>query len=120
MRKLIESIISLFAISFFLYVCPLSVSASTFSIQFIDIGQGDSALVECDGHYMLIDGGDKKHGETVQNVLEDRQVRKLDILAVSHFHRDHYAGLITALANISKIKLVISNADTYDNGFGID
>lgn len=30
---------------------------STFSIHFFDVGEGDSALVECDGHYMLIDGG---------------------------------------------------------------
>ncbi len=32
---------------------------STFSIHFIDVGQADAALVECDGHYMLIDGGNK-------------------------------------------------------------
>ena len=29
---------------------------SSFSIHFIDVGQADAALVECDGHYMLIDG----------------------------------------------------------------
>ena len=94
--------------------------SSTFKIQFIDVGQGDSALVECDGHYMLIDGGDKKHGENVYNALEDEQVRHLDILAVSHFHTDHYAGLISALANVSKIDLAISNTDSYENGVGID
>ena len=95
---------------------------STFCITFIDVGQGDSALVECDGHYMLIDGGDKKHGENVYRVLEaePQPVRHLDILAVSHFHTDHYAGLISALANVSKIDLAISNMDTYDNGVGID
>jgi beta-lactamase superfamily II metal-dependent hydrolase len=32
-------------------------SDSTFEIHFFDVGEGDSALVECDGHYMLIDGG---------------------------------------------------------------
>ena len=30
-------------------------SNSTFSIHFIDVGQADAALVECDGEYMLID-----------------------------------------------------------------
>lgn len=100
--------------------CNKLSGSSTFSIQFIDVGQGDSALVECDGHYMLIDGGDKNHGKNVYNVLENEQVRHLDILAVSHFHTDHYAGLITALANISKIDLAISNADSYENGVGID
>lgn len=94
--------------------------SSTFKIQFIDVGQGDSALVECDGHYMLIDGGDKKHGINVYNALEAVPVRHLDILAVSHFHTDHYAGLVDALRNVSKIDLAISNTDSYENGVGID
>ena len=32
---------------------------STFSVHFIDVGQADAALVECDGQYMLIDGGNR-------------------------------------------------------------
>ena len=93
---------------------------STFSIRFIDVGQGDAALVMCDGHSMLIDGGDKKHSKNVYNALEEEQVRHLDILAVSHFHTDHYAGLTSALANVSRIDLAISNVDSYDNVAGID
>lgn len=34
-------------------------AGSSFSIHYIDVGQADAALVECDGHYMLIDGGNK-------------------------------------------------------------
>ena len=121
MKKRISSVLILILTVIFLCSCGGPSKNSTFSIRFIDVGQGDSALVECDGHYMLIDGGDKKHGENVYNVLEkEEKVRHLDILAVSHFHADHYAGLITALRNVSKIDLVISNTDSYDNGFGID
>lgn len=29
----------------------------SFTIHFIDVGQADSALITCDGHSMLIDGG---------------------------------------------------------------
>lgn len=28
-------------------------SNSTFTVRFIDVGQADAALIECDGHYML-------------------------------------------------------------------
>lgn len=37
----------------------------SFTIHFIDVGQADSALVTCDGHSMLIDGGN------AQNVHKD-------------------------------------------------
>ena len=142
MRKRISSVLILILTVIFLCSCGGPSKNSTFSIRFIDVGQGDSALVECDGHYMLIDGGDKKHGENVYNVLEEEKVRHLDILAISHFHKDHYAGLTTALANVGeidlaisntdssvsrfmklesgKIDLAISNTDSYDNGAGID
>ncbi len=120
MKKRIKIFLFFSLLTLCLSACSKAGKDSTFSIQFIDVGQGDSALVECDGQYMLIDGGDKKHGEHVYNALEERQIRHLDILAVSHFHTDHYAGLTTALANVSKIDLVISNTDNYDNGGGVD
>lgn len=89
--------------------------SSTFSIQFIDVGQGDSALVECDGRYMLIDGGDKLHGDKVYSVLEEKKIQHLDILVMSHLHEDHIGGLIKALTYASKIDLTISNSDHREN-----
>ena len=94
--------------------CSKQSNDSTFSIHFIDVGQGDAALVECDGHYMLIDGGDKIAGEKVYNVLEEQQVQHLDILAVSHLHADHYGGLIKALTYASTVDLTICNAEYSD------
>lgn len=83
----------------------LPVSSSSFQIQFIDVGQGDAALVECDGAYMLIDGVGKSAGETVYDVLEDKGVQHLQILAISHPHQDHIGGLAKALTYASKIDL---------------
>jgi competence protein ComEC len=92
-----------------------STKSTTFSIQFIDVGQGDAALVECDGHNMLIDAGDKSHGEKVYSVLQEKQIQHLDILAISHLHEDHIGGLIKALTYASKIDLTLSNSDYRDN-----
>ena len=84
---------------------------SSFSIQFIDVGQGDSALVQCDGHYMLIDGGDSTAENQVYDTLVEKGVQHLDILAISHLHKDHIGGLIKALSYTTKIDLTICNSD---------
>lgn len=87
-------------------------SDSTFSIHFIDVGQGDSALVECDGHYMLIDGGEVTAADKVYSVLEQNGVQRLDILAISHLHTDHIGGLEKALTYAQSIGITISNSDS--------
>lgn len=87
---------------------------STFSILFLDVGQGDAALVECDGHYMLIDGGDSAAGEIVYGALKERDIRKLDILAISHLHADHIGGLPRALAYATSVGRTICNANYSD------
>ena len=87
---------------------------STFSILFLDVGQGDAALVECDGHSMLIDGGDSAAGEIVYGALKERDIRKLDILAISHLHADHIGGLPRALAYATSVGRTICNANYSD------
>lgn len=86
-----------------------AVKDSSFSITFLDVGQGDAALVECDGLYMLIDGGDVNAGKTVYDFLVEHEIHKLEILAISHLHRDHYGGLIKALTYAQDVDITLSN-----------
>lgn len=68
-------------------------NGSTFSIHFIDVGQADAALVECDGHFMLIDGGNKADSSRIYSVLKNANVAKLDIVVGTHAHEDHIGGI---------------------------
>lgn len=115
MKRRILAFILLAATLLCLCSCSKTDSNSTFSIRFLDVGQGDSALVECDGHYMLIDGGESTAGDTVYNALEESGIQKLDILVVSHLHTDHYGGLTKALTYASSIGVTLSNAEYKDS-----
>lgn len=109
-NRRLHTFIVCFVMMIFLCGCTKK-SNSTFNIRFIDVGQGDSALVECDGHYMLIDGGDKSHGDKVYRTLQDENVNHLDILVVSHIHDDHIGGLPKALTWASTVDLALCAVD---------
>lgn len=58
-------------------------------VHFIDVGQGDSALIICDGHAMLFDTGENDAGVLVQFYLMEQGVDKLDYVIGSHPESDH-------------------------------
>lgn len=72
-------------------------AASSFEIRFFDVGEADAALVECDGHYMLIDGGYPDNSSFLYSRLQQNGIRYLDCILCSHPHVDHVGGLSGAL-----------------------
>lgn len=119
MKRRIVSLIALLSIILALCGCTGGKNDSYFRITFIDVGQGDSALIECDGEYMLIDAGTKASGKTVVNALKDREepITHLDVLVASHLHEDHIGGMIEVLEYLdlhkegNKIRYVLSNSE---------
>ena len=69
-----------------------------FEMHFIDVGQALSVLVECDGQYMLYDGGNVDDGSLVVSYLQSQGVERLEYVFCSHAHEDHVGGLAAALA----------------------
>lgn len=67
--------------------------SGSFTIHFIDVGQADSALVTCDGHSMLIDGGNADDSNLVYSVLQRETEGHLDYVVGTHAHEDHIGGL---------------------------
>lgn len=67
-------------------------------IRFLDIGQGDSALIKtASGKTVLIDAGDRDAGPVVLRELAAAGVTRLDLLVASHPHLDHIGGMAAVL-----------------------
>ena len=86
---------------------------SSFWVEFVDVGQGDCALIRCDGHYMLIDGGPSSASRTVYSVLKNKDVTELDLMVATHPDADHIGGLSGAL-NYAHADLVLSPVSAHD------
>ena len=67
-------------------------------VHFIDVGQALSVLVECDGQFMLYDGGNVDDGSLVVSYLQSQGVEQLEYVFCSHAHEDHVGGLAAVMA----------------------
>ena len=79
-------------------VKPSTGTSQPFEMHFIDVGQALSVLVECDGQFMLYDGGNVDDGSLVVSYLQSQGVEQLEYVFCSHAHEDHVGGLAAALA----------------------
>lgn len=77
---------------------PGLASSNTLEVSFIDVGQGDAALLrDGNGFDVLIDGGKTSAGPTVVAYLREQGIDDIDVMVASHTHADHIGGLIDVL-----------------------
>lgn len=77
---------------------PAEPELGDMTATFIDVGQGDSTLVELpDGKVMLIDAGEASASQSVLNALDEADVDDIDYLVATHPHADHIGGMEAVL-----------------------
>ena len=82
-------------------------------ITFLDVGQGDSILLQIGGWTGLVDGGPSAAGSRLVADLRSHGVRHIDTLVVTHPHADHIGGLPAVVGAFAVGKAVIDEA--YDS-----
>jgi len=80
------------------------------TIHFIDVGQGDSILIDLDDIEILIDGGEKNTG--VADYIHPYIDGALEAMVATHPHADHIGGLLEVLQKYD-VKDIWLNGDTY-------
>lgn len=93
-------------------------------IYFIDVGQGDSMLIQTPSNKtILIDGGGSETGsfdvgnKTLLPFLLEHGVMKIDYMMFSHLDSDHCAGLFTILEKLKVKNIIISKQGKNSNNF---
>ena len=89
-------------------------------VHFIDVGQGDSILIETpNGNTMLIDGGSRGEGDTVTEYLNQLDVSTINVMVATHPHEDHIGGLNDVLSYFDVQHVydpgVAHTSQTYEN-----
>lgn len=82
-------------------------TAKTTNVYFVDVGQGDATLVMSDGHNMLIDTGERDDMNTLIHFLEDKGIKTLDYLVISHPHIDHMGEASEILKQFDVDKIIM-------------
>lgn len=83
------------------------------TVRFIDVGQGDSALISCGGKNVLIDGGPSSASSKLYAILKDLKIDRLDYIIASHPDADHCGGIAGAL-NAAGCDVFFCSVDSYD------
>lgn len=101
-KALAVMILTLISIS--LPACSFDVDEQTLNsdltVSFIDVGQGDSILIQSNNEAMLIDAGENDKGTVVVDYLQSHGVENLKYAVGTHPHSDHIGGMDDVLDNI--------------------
>lgn len=69
------------------------------TVHYIDVGQGDSELIQINNKNLLIDAGPKDAEDKVVSYIKTQGITKLDYIIATHPHDDHIGGMATVLKN---------------------
>ena len=118
MRKFLILVIFIFFIS---AAALVFAQESDLRIHFIDVGEGDSILIETpSGEAVLVDAGNLISGYKVVEYLKKSDIQNLDYLIFTHPHPDHIGGAFFILPMIDVKRIYDNGQDLIDLAKSID
>jgi competence protein ComEC len=72
---------------------------TTLQVRFLDVGQADSELIQCDGKSMLIDAGTNATATSLVATLKGLGITRFDVVVGTHPHEDHIGGLDNVISS---------------------
>lgn len=94
---------------------PSAPSDARLIVHFIDVGQGDSILLESDDEFVLIDAGERDQADRVVDYIIDRGADELKYVIATHPHSDHVGGLRKVINEIDAENFITTETDCATN-----
>lgn len=106
-RKVVSVIILLLVLPAF--------ALADLEVHFLDVGQGDCAVILCDGEVMVIDGGPRASADMVYGYIRNTlRLSRIEYIVSTHPHLDHVYGLSSVL-NAAPVDLVLTPVTKWDS-----
>ncbi len=77
-------------------------------VHFLDVGKADCIYIKCENKNILIDAADKDVSNSVVEYLCRQNINKLDLVVVTHPHRDHIGQMEDVVNNFKIDNFIMS------------
>lgn len=113
-------------LSIFIFSLGLFINFSTKSkafnkdemiVHFIDVGQGDSILIQVNNYNLLIDSGPFTANKQIKTYLNNLNINKIDYLIATHPHEDHIGNMSYIINNYNVINFYSPKVTTTSTSF---
>lgn len=88
------------------------------SIHIIDVGQGDSILIQTPSESnILVDGGDENSERIVKSYLKKEKIKNIDMIFATHPDTDHIGSLDYIINNFNVDKVYMTKSKSNNSAF---
>ncbi|WP_423248303.1 ComEC/Rec2 family competence protein [Clostridium pasteurianum] len=87
-------------------IVKINSNPNILTVHYINVGQGDSELIQINDKNILIDAGPKFSEDKVVSYLKTQGITKIDYLIGTHPHEDHIGGMEAVIENFKIGKFI--------------
>jgi len=108
-------LINLIILGYWFVLFEGNVSQGNLRVVFLNIGQGDAALIQTSKQNILVDGGPDKNIIYKLDQYIPFYDREIDLMILTHLDADHLTGLVETLKRYSVEKIISNGLKNYDS-----
>ena len=101
-------------VTFRLFAAPPATASNygTIKASILKVGKADAIVVEAPYQTMVIDAGEEDDGLEVVSFLMNRGIKKVDVLIVTHYDKDHVGGADTLIEQIPVDRVLVPDYES--------